>query len=481
MRRVAPVLGSVSLETPSWLAVAVMTAAAAGASLAAVPPAQTPLVVVAFAGLLALPLAVTRPHWFLYGGLLFASSDRLFAADFAGLTVKPGYVCFGYALLGSLLIPRPHRQTLTAVPGVRLIVLGIAGFLGVYVLAALLSGDLGAGAKKLLVIVVGALVPAAAIVRLLDTPAAIRTALRAFAVGLVVTASYGLYQFAAGYLGLPQGFEYEGVAGGLHRISGFSFEPNFFAVYLVAGLPLLMIDAARNTWRTSLSPRALLLIVLGAAILANSRATFVSLPVSLLGFLYLSNSRRFAQAARRARALVPIVVGAVLVGIVLSAAGFHATTFATARAASIFNPNEKASNAPRLQLYRAAKAIAREHPVHGVGPGNLGPALARRHIVFTQGHSVTANNIWLEAAGEGGLATIPCIAMIIAGMAWMLVRARSVEARALALGALMFVTLNGLVVSFMWDLKVWTVIALAAVVALRLPDDPTASERVEPG
>jgi O-antigen ligase len=137
-----------------------------------------------------------------------------------------------------------------------------------------------------------------------------------------------------------------------------------------------------------------------------------------------------------------------------------------ARLGSLADPNEPTSNAPRLHLYGAVARVIGDHPALGVGPGNVGYVLPRygQEVPHRKVYVATANDIWLQGAVDAGVLAIPLIVGLLWGTAQAVRRRSSLPARALALGGLVFLLVNGAFVSLLWDMKFWTVFALAVAI-----------------
>jgi O-antigen ligase len=294
----------------------------------------------------------------------------------------------------------------------------------------------------------------------------------------LAVACYGLYQFVAGYAGLPQGLAYGGSLNGLHRISALSYEPAFYGAYVLTSVPLLLGDVVAGRRRVLLPPSVVAGTVVLAGVLANTRAAYVAFALIVPATWLVGYRGAGARRLLRRRALPVILPGLVAVVVATTLAGVRPLGFATRTLTSLTDTgggSEGAgSNSSRLRLYRAVGRIAADHPLLGVGPRNLGfvevdsEGERLRVIELEQPggdpQRAVANNNVLQAAVDAGVvavAAFAAIAWLVARLAW---RGRQAEARLLALGALGVLLVNGAFVSNLWDLKVWTVLALALAV-----------------
>jgi hypothetical protein len=120
-----------------------------------------------------------------------------------------------------------------------------------------------------------------------DNVIALRRILHWYISSFGILAAFGILQFALPVFGLPSILvEQWWVPGILPRANGFSYEPSYFASYLMIGF--VFIGSLRRTRSPLLSPRALLMIqyLVGAGILLSS---------SRMGIVFLLHDVLLAQ------------------------------------------------------------------------------------------------------------------------------------------------------------------------------------------
>jgi hypothetical protein len=436
-------------------------------------------------GLLAVVLVFGSPDsalTFACIGLFTISWDRV-SFRTGGMTLKPAYVVFGLALVIDVLEQRRRAATEDAGPArsrARLVRRTVLGLLALLVVATAVNGFLLEGARQIFVVVFGALVPAWVCYRLGQSPARRHTLIAWALIGAGVAAAFGVYQFAARYLGLPTLFAYTGVGGNLGRTAGFSYEPAFFSMYLLSLLPLLvvlLIERRSEVDRAIRGPlRGLFLLLIVAVFVSNARAGYLVLPLAI----FIPLVTRGSPQAVRARPVVLLcasLVGVVIVSVIVR---FDASEFLRARIASITDTKEVASNAPRLLLYDTDRRIAADHPLLGIGPGTLGYALPRYGLPLdypgfqAEPTRAVANNIWLQAVLDCGIGGVVGVASIMGALYWMARRSRDHRARQLAVGCLLVFLVGGSLTSIFWDAKYWVLIGLA------LAADASSSLRPQP-
>lgn len=436
---------------------------------------SAPLLAATVAGALAIPLAITRPELFVFAGLVFLSSDTFLATDIGPLTLKPSHILFGYAVVGTAVnrLWRKQPPVFREVP--RPLILVTVALITLYVVATVLSPRPDVGARKLLVIAGGSVLPAVALLATITTTLTALKAMRFLIMGQFIVGLYALYEFSATYVGFPTVAPYFGPLGSVSRATALSFEPGYYSAYIVTALPLIFLDIARHQKRLwpIVSPMLIGFVVLLALLLSNARAALISLPLIVIGFYVTTSKGKSAVngSRRKTRVLVTLLLTILVMIVGARAAGFDLVRFARERVVSITDPTELSSNAPRLGLYRAVATIIEDNPKKGVGPGMLGYVLPKYGIPIpsSKEHIATANNIWLEVMVEVGLAGFPLVALLLLMTLHLVLRRSPVETRMLALGALIFLLVHGAVVSFLWDMKYWVVLALALAAHRLLP------------
>lgn len=394
-------------------------------------------------------------------GLVTVSWDQV-SIRMAGMTLKPAYVAFALALLVECL-RHLHSDPPERVPErARLVRIGAAVSLVLLAAATVRGGFLVEGARQLFVIVFGALVPAWVCFRLGRAPERRRVMIGAALAGGAFAATFGAYQFAANYLGLPAVLRYEGVGGSLARTAGLSYEPSFFAMYLVALLPLsvsLLVEPAHaRTIRTA--PRLVFCLLVLGVLLSNARAAYLTLPLAIALPLLIRSGRSLVKA----RAVVILGSTLTLLLILSAAVRFDAVGFVAYRLASIADTQEIASNAPRLQLYETERQIAGDHLPLGIGPGALGhylPDYGYPVEAFPDLARVVANNIWLQAVLDCGILGPVGLAVVLVALFRVNRRCSDPHGGLLALGVLLVMLVGGLLTSIFWDARYWSLIGLA--------------------
>ena len=405
------------------------------------------------------------PQVLVCAGLFLVSSDRLLTLNFGSLTLKPSYVLFSVALW-FVLVPhvlRPLERVRSPIPG---FAPAMALLLAVHVVAGLFGLSAELTIQQLVTILGGAVVPFLAVGFGLKSRAQLERALSAWVAGTLAAATFGFYQFAAPYFGLPQGLPYTGVAAGLGRISAWSYEPAFYAFHVELVLAIVVNDVLAKRRRLGIMPELVALYLIASLVLTNARAAYISFP--LIVFLVVRTAGRRGRIDRRAVRVVRLGLACTAVVLALGVPlGVSLPKYIVNRVQSVTNTQEAASNAVRLDLYEADVELVRSRPWLGYGPGNSGLLLADRFPLYrgVDPHAIVANNLVLQTALDAGLVSVPILLAVVVLMYRASRRNTSLEARVLLSGVSAVLFVNAMLTSLFWDMRLWVAIGLAYAAA----------------
>jgi len=435
-------------------------------------------------GVLALVTAVL-----VAAGLLTVSWERLGNLTVAGYNAKLPVLLFSAAaLLAAPRWGRWLRQIRTRSAAVRWTALLAVAVVLVLVIRGLTSLPIGLGLAQIVAVASGAVAPALALLASVRSASDVVWALRWFVTGAVIASLFGFYQLFAFYTGLPQGITYTGVgtSGEGGRISAFNYEPAYFAYFIVLAIGAVIALARLTGRRVSWLAVVFFALVL---VLVNVRALLFVLPLlTVLLALQWRANRRLLLRGLLAGVVVFGVVSLVPLAVVAAqdAAAPRATSTAADPAPSagssketgptvptapqlptdVLDPSEPSSNGPRVELYKAVLAVDVQHLAIGVGPGHLRDALAANgYVAPNQGPNVVANNIWLQAAADGGVLLLALEGAVVVALAVLWWRRRRTAAHPLASALLAVLVVGGMLTSYFFDIKIWVVLALVLVLA----------------
>lgn len=439
---------------------------------------------------------------FLLVGLFTLSWERLGNIPLGPYNVKLPVIAFGLSFVCALASGRrpwtaPSRRSPSW-----LVLLLVTAIVLVYVTRSLFVIDRGAAVAQVVALITGAVIPAAAVAFKCRSLTDLAWQCTWIVRGAVLACVFGLYQLLAYYTGLPQGVDYNGVVvgGTIGRIAAFNYEPAYFMYFLVMAVGALLTRALIIRSMPSWYVMALFSLCFA---FSGVRALLFLLPVTALMLLMSWRLNRRTVLKLAAFIVVAGIVAMGVNGLIRSAkseGGVNGVTAASAPSresssssrsdseaqtpqpansapspgtnsaadepsgpSSVFDPTEQTSNAPRLNLYRSVAAVALQHPILGVGPGQLGVALGQPSA------RIVANDIWLQAGADGGIVllvlegAVIVIVVIIGLRRWLSVLQPLIVTWVTVIGV------AGMLTSIFFDLKVWVVLALI-ISAARLLD-----------
>jgi O-antigen ligase len=285
---------------------------------------------------------------------------------------------------------------------------------------------------------------------------AVRPLAAACGLAVIVVALVALRDFAQ-----PQsGVWFDGTA--IVRLAGPLEGPNQFAAWLGLALPAALVGLA--AWPALLAVS----LVGGAAVaLTLSRGGIAQTVIAIAGALWARGreGRRLLAAAALAAVLA-------LTGLAL----WTHSSGGLSRVASLGESADAGGTGTRPILWHAALAMARAHPLLGVGAGNFELLLQRYGA--PPGVRTQANSLYLEAAADGGVVLL--LATVLAALVppLVLVRARGAPF-ALAIGiAGLALAAHGLIDDVTFYTKVgqlWWVLAGVAAASVGGGSDSSPS------
>jgi O-antigen ligase len=391
----------------------------------------------------------------LYVGIFSVSWDRFLNVDVGGSNVKLSTVAF--VLAAFLTLTDRLREPVRS--GKQQAALGATFLvLVVYAVMCVFAADRSIALTQWLTVLLGATVPFLAVYGNVRLFGRVDGALTAFIRGGVFAGIFGLYQLAAFYTHLPQFIVYTDTSGGLGRISSFSYESGYFGYFLIMVIAAVF---ARAVHRQEPVHRGLLVFFVLVLLLTNSRASFLTVPILVV----LLFARR-PQELKKSRVL-PVVAGLIFAALVATLAKPALAGQILARAATIFDPTEQSSNAPRLAFIDLAIRVVRDHFWTGLGPGNL--------ILFSNSYGMPVpvgqtpnswivNDVWLQALVDGGIFLLVAESIFVVVVVVAFYRRRYPVARILMAGWIAAFIVSSLITSYYFNTELWVVSGLAAAV-----------------
>lgn len=433
--------------------------------------------VTASGGTTVIPASTRRPvsTAVVLAGLFTVSWDRFANVEVGGFNVKISTAAFALALVltavDAFRFPHEQGKPQRVLP-VALIVLAV------FCVMSFFAEDREAAYKQAATVLLGAIVPFAAVFWNTRIFGQLDRVLTWFIRGGWVASVFGLYQLGAFYTGLPQIVPYGAVSGGLGRISSFSYEAAYFGYFLVLVIGALY---ARAVLRGQAVSRVAVFFFLVVIVLANSRATFFTVPLVFV-LIY------FAWPAATVRAkLWPAAIVAAFATLILLLIRPTLVSSLVTRATSILDTREATSNVPRLEMYDTASAIIRDYPLTGIGGGNLiryAPLYGHANPPGATSNSIITNNAWLQALIDGGFFLLLVQVMLVVVAIATLYRRRQPVARMLMAGWISSFAVSSMLTSYYFNSSLWVVLACAAAAAAVqsdvLPTTPNSRTQKRP-
>ncbi len=298
--------------------------------------------------------------------------------------------------------------------------------------------------------------------------------------GMAIDAAMGAFQWCCWLFGYFPPLAYSD-GYGFPRINGFSYEPSYYALYLVPGAIFFLTRFAflgRSAWRSALASVALALL----SMLSTSRSGWLGLAVGVIALgIIVAKTKGFDYVKSLALPLAGVII---LFSTFLLA--IPSTRERVVRLSSMaFNPLEKTSSQPRLKGMQQAWQMFSDHPWLGVGFGNYGAyVLAHPELQFPspvssdpqQAHELVTSNLYLELAAESGILGLSAALLMIAVLVLPLLRSKTnrfvnllpddlLEWEATRWGLLLAsMVVFGVLFQFsqtLWRLDIWSFLALS--------------------
>jgi hypothetical protein len=264
-----------------------------------------------------------------------------------------------------------------------------------------------------------------------DDERALVTIIRWYARSFAAIAICGIVQFCLPLFGLPSPLVTEWwIPGRLARVNGFSYEPSYFATYLLIGF--VFAGSLRRARTTLISSASLLIIywlALIGIVLSSSRMgiVFVIAEIFLAQFapwlLFLKDFGRLRIVWRHARALAPSFAVIVLLSVAIVGAAKElrdnpATMLMLLNGTGISNTAAH-SVVERESSFEDTLAVFAGHPVIGRSLGGVSYAIGQLHgedlHSFEESKQFEGMNIFAEVlAASGIVGVIPFILFLTA-------------------------------------------------------------------
>jgi O-antigen ligase len=306
----------------------------------------------------------------------------------------------------------------------------IAGYTIWAIASGLWSVDLD-GTRFLLGSLGIALIYLAAFAGIVDSQAHLRKVLQSVAIAAFATGVFALIAFVLGTPGELQ----------LGRTEGGAGDPNFFALYEIMALPLVLVLASTTTK----PPQRLFLyltavVIVGAVVTTVSRGGLLTLAVLLLFLLILPARATVFSSGGQKAALATLLAVGLLATFELGSQSILPRLESVFSSGATGGLGSEARGNGRLNIWLGAATAIKERPLYGLGYGAFQPSLNDLLLRTPRVDLTTyelrpagqpAHNAYLGTAAELGL---PGLTLLLGVIVTTLLSVRRSARRARELG-----------------------------------------------
>ncbi len=261
----------------------------------------------------------------------------------------------------------------------------------------------------------------------------------------VFVAAFGLLQFVLGILGVELLVTQWWIAGRLPRLNGFSYEPSYYATYLVTGWGMLAWLTERRVYLYSKNYTHMAFVIVSAALVLSSSRMGILIVFGYFAYYILKNILFIIFNARvdaRFLKLMAVCAGlsALAVGGVLATTGFKSLTFLLFGTGLGGTADHSASI--RWGQFQDTIEMFLASPIMGYGLGGLWSYLATKQGLPLD--EVTGMNVTAEVLASTGILGFPFFILFIGTLilgSFRFIKNRTLESELLAAAGIGFILL----------------------------------------
>ena len=285
----------------------------------------------------------------------------------------------------------------------------------------------------------------------------------------IAVAAFGLLQFLLGILGVELLITQWWIAGRLPRLNGFSYEPSYYATYLVTGWGMLAWLVERRVYLYSKNYTHLAFFIVSTALVLSSSRMGILMVVGYFAYYVLKNLFSIIVRARidlLFLKLMTFCAGVVVLGVgaVLATTGFKSLTFLLFGTG--LGGTADHSTSIRWGQFQDTIDMFIASPIVGYGLGGLWSYLAAKQSLPI--NEVTGMNVTAEVLAATGILGFPFFVLFVATLifgSFRFVRNRTLESELLAATGVGFILLF-VILQFnqsIMRIYLWNHIAIMAV------------------
>jgi hypothetical protein len=222
-----------------------------------------------------------------------------------------------------------------------------------------------------------------AIVYFINTKDKVHTLFRWYIYTYLVISLFGILQFVMGIAGVTPPFVTQWwIQGVLPRVNGFSYEPSYYATYLITGWVLVsyMFFESKTKLFTKRQLGIFFLIITGALILSSSRMGLILMAMWLLRYIWLF-IRGFLKGTVYTKYLVIVFVACLAAGILVISVLSSSSEDMPLLSGTGIGGTPAHSVVYRLEDFTSTLQVFLNHPIYGVSLGGVAPAIGQLHNI----------------------------------------------------------------------------------------------------
>ncbi len=278
-----------------------------------------------------------------------------------------------------------------------------------------------------------------------DNPQQVWQMLRFYLNIYVLVAAFGLLQFVVGLAGYNLLVTQWWIEDRLPRLNGFSYEPSYYATYLITGWGMLAWMVERRVSLYSVRYTQIAFAIMSLALFLSSSRMAIIVVAAYAAYYFLKNLFKIFFTFKIDVRYLKVVVACVIVSLLILSAvvlttGFGSLKFLLFGTGIAGTADHSTSN--RVGQFQETLNLFRESPIVGYGLGGVWSYIAARHSLPVG--DVTGMNITAEVLAATGLLGFPFFVIFIYVLitkSFSFLRRNDIHAELLAASGLGFILL----------------------------------------
>lgn len=231
-----------------------------------------------------------------------------------------------------------------------------------------------------------------AIVYFINSKDKVHTMFRWYIYTYLIISMFGILQFVMGVAGITPPFVTQWwIQGVLPRVNGFSYEPSYYATYLITGWVLVsyMLFESKTKLFTKNKLGIFFAIITAALILSSSRMGMVLMAVWLLRYIWLF-IRGFLKGTVYMKYLAVVFVACLAAGVLVISLVSNSGGEMSLLSGTGIGGTPAHSVVYRLQDFFSTLQVFANNPIYGVSLGGVAPAIGQLYGVTVTDQEVAS-------------------------------------------------------------------------------------------